>query len=191
MLWPALSRFLTDYPDINVEIAVDYALTDIVAARYDAGVRLGEQLAKDMIAIRIGPDMRFAAVASPAYFAARPRPQTPQELADHTCINLRMPTSGGLYAWEFEKDGHELRVRVEGQVVFNTMQLIVKAALDGLGIAFVPEDQVHPMIADGRLVRVLEDWCAPFSGYHLYYPDRKQLSPAFALVVEALRHRVP
>jgi DNA-binding transcriptional LysR family regulator len=188
VLWPALERFLPQYPDIKVEIAVDYALTDIVAQRYDAGVRLGEQVAKDMIAVRIGPDMRFAAVAAPSYFAARPPPATPQDLAEHSCINLRLPTSGGLYAWEFEKAGRELRVRVDGQLTFNTMAMILRAAVAGLGVAFVPEEQAQPLLAEGRLVRVLEDWCEPYPGYHLYYPSRRQLSPAFALLVEALRH---
>ena len=188
VLWPVLERFLPNYPDIKVEIAIDYALTDIVAQRYDAGVRTGEQVAKDMIAVRIGPDMRFAAVATPAYFAAHPPPRTPQDLAEHSCINLRLPTSGGLYAWEFEKDGRELRVRVDGQLTFNTMAMIIRAAAAGMGVAFAPEDQVLPLVAEGRLVRVLEDWCAPFPGYHLYYPSRRQLSPAFALLVDALRH---
>lgn len=188
VLWPALQQFLPAYPDIKVEIAVDYALTDIVTQRFDAGVRTGEQVAKDMIAVRIGPDMRFAAVATPSYFTARPPPRTPQDLAEHSCINLRLPTSGGFYAWEFEKDGRELRVRVDGQLAFNTIAMIVRAADAGLGVAFVPEDQVRPLIDAGRLVHVLEDWCPPYPGYHLYYPSRRQLSPAFALVVDALRY---
>jgi DNA-binding transcriptional LysR family regulator len=187
VLWPVLARVLPDYPDIKVEIAVDYALTDIVAERYDAGVRTGEQVAKDMIAVRIGPDMRFAAVAAPSYFRLRGQPKTPQDLAEHNCINLRLPTSGGLYVWEFEKDGRELRVRVEGQLAFNTIALIVRAAVAGMGIAFVPEDQVRGLVEEGRLMRVLDDWCEPFPGYHLYYPSRRQLSPAFALLVDALR----
>ncbi|MBA5804047.1 LysR family transcriptional regulator [Rhizobium changzhiense] len=189
VLWPALEKLLPDYPDINVEIIVDYGLTDIVAERYDAGVRLGEQVAKDMIAVRIGPDMRMAVVGAPAYFDTRRKPLTPQDLTDHNCINLRLPTYGSVYAWEFEKDGRELRVRVEGQLVFNNIALRLNAVLAGLGLAYMPEDLVEAHLADGRLVRVLEDWCLPFSGYHLYYPSRRHTSPAFALVVDALRYR--
>ncbi|ARM88745.1 LysR family transcriptional regulator protein [Rhizobium sp. CIAT894] len=189
VLWPALERLLPDYPDINVEIIVDYGLTDIVAERYDAGVRLGEQVAKDMIAVRIGPDMRMAVVGAPAYFDTRPKPLTPQELTDHNCINLRLPTYGSVYAWEFEKDGREIRVRVEGQLVFNNIALRLSAVLAGLGLAYMPEDVVAAHLADGRLVRVLEDWCLPFPGYHLYYPSRRHTSPAFAVVVDALRYR--
>ncbi|WFU01507.1 LysR family transcriptional regulator [Rhizobium sp. CB3171] len=190
ILWPALETLLPQYPDVHVEIIVDYGLTDIVAERYDAGVRLGEQVAKDMIAVRIGPDMRMAAVGAPAYFENRPKPQTPQDLTGHNCINLRLPTYGGIYAWEFEKDGRELKVRVEGQLVFNNIALRLNAALAGLGLAYLPEDIVQPHLHDGRLVRVLEDWCPPFAGYHLYYPSRRQASPAFALVVNALRRRI-
>ncbi|MBP2487817.1 LysR family transcriptional regulator [Rhizobium leguminosarum] len=189
VLWPALQKLLPDYPDISVEIIVDYGLTDIVAERYDAGVRLGEQVAKDMIAVRIGPDMRMAVVGAPAYFDTRPKPLTPQNLTDHNCINLRLPTYGSVYAWEFEKDGRELRVRVEGQLIFNNIALRLNAVLAGLGLAYMPEDLVEAHLADGRLVRVLEDWCLPFSGYHLYYPSRRHTSPAFALVVDALRYR--
>ncbi|MBY3166501.1 LysR family transcriptional regulator [Rhizobium laguerreae] len=189
VLWPALEKLLPDYPDINVEIIVDYGLTDIVAERYDAGVRLGEQVAKDMIAVRIGPDMRMAVVGAPAYFDNKPTPLTPQDLTDHNCINLRLPTYGSVYAWEFEKDGRELRVRVEGQLVFNNIALRLNAVLAGMGLAYMPEDLVEAHLADGRLVRVLEDWCPPFSGYHLYYPSRRHTSPAFALVVDALRYR--
>jgi DNA-binding transcriptional LysR family regulator len=189
VLWPALEKLLPDYPDINVEIIVDYGLTDIVAGRYDAGVRLGEQVAKDMIAVRIGPDMHMAVVGTPAYFTTRPKPLTPQDLTDHNCINLRLPTYGGVYAWEFEKDGRELRVRVEGQLVFNNIALRLSAVLAGLRLAYMPENLVEGHLADGRLVRVLEDWCLPFSGYHLYYPSRRHTSPAFALVVDALRYR--
>ncbi|MBY5335896.1 LysR family transcriptional regulator [Rhizobium leguminosarum] len=189
VLWPALEKLLPDYPDINVEIIVDYGLTDIVAERYDAGVRLGEQVAKDMIAVRIGPDMCMAVVGAPAYFDTRPKPLTPQDLTDHNCINLRLPTYGSVYAWEFEKGGRELRVRVEGQLVFNNIALRLNAVLAGLGLAYMPEDLVEAYLADGRLVRVLEDWCPPFSGYHLYYPSRRHTSPAFALVVDALRYR--
>ncbi|PWJ94626.1 DNA-binding transcriptional LysR family regulator [Mesorhizobium loti] len=189
ILWPAISRLLPDYPDIRIEIIVDYGLTDIVAERYDAGVRLGEQVARDMIAVRIGPDMRMAVVGSPAYFATRPKPRVPQGLTDHNCINLRLPTYGGLYAWEFEKAGRELKVRVEGQLVFNTAALRMNAVLAGLGLAYMPDDQVTAYLADGRLVRVLADWCAPFPGYHLYYPSRRQATPAFSLLVDALRYR--
>ncbi|MCF6121965.1 LysR family transcriptional regulator [Mesorhizobium sp. M7A.F.Ca.CA.001.07.2.1] len=189
ILWPALAKFLPDYPDIKVEIIVDYSLTDIVAERFDAGVRLGEQVARDMIAVRIGPDMRMAVVGSPAYFAKWPKPRTPQDLTTHNCINLRLPTYGGLYAWEFEKAGRELKVRVEGQLVFNTSALRMNAVLAGLGLAYLPEEQVTAHLADGRLVRVLADWCAPFPGYHLYYPSRRQATPAFSLLVDALRYR--
>ncbi|WP_026872923.1 LysR family transcriptional regulator [Inquilinus limosus] len=189
ILWPAVAKLLPDYPDIRVEIIVEAGLTDIVAERYDAGVRLGEQVAKDMIAVRIGPDMSMAVVGSPAYFARRPPPRTPQDLTGHNCINLRLPTYGGLYAWEFERDGRELKVRVEGQLVFNTLALRLEAALNGLGLAYMPEDQVREHVAAGRLVRVLEDWCAPFPGYHLYYPSRWQCSPALSLLIDALRYR--
>jgi DNA-binding transcriptional LysR family regulator len=189
ILMPALERLLPKYPDIKVEITVDYGLTDVVAERYDAGVRLGEQVAKDMVAVRIAPDMRMAAVAAPSYFAKRRPPRVPQDLADHQCINLRLPTLGGLYAWEFEKAGRELRVRVDGQLAFNDPSMSLRAARAGMGIAYILEDIVQPDIDSGRLVRVLADWCAPFSGYHLYYPSRRQPTPAFALIVEALRYR--
>jgi DNA-binding transcriptional LysR family regulator len=189
ILWPALAKLLPDYPDIRVELIVDHGLTDIVAERYDAGVRLGEQVAKDMIAVRIGPDIRMAVVGAPSCFANRPRPKTPQDLTAHDCINLRLPTSGGLYAWEFERGKRELKVRVEGQWVFNNIALRLKAALAGFGLAYVPEDQVAAHLADGRLIRVLADWCPPFPGYHLYYPSRRQTTPAFALVADALRYR--
>jgi DNA-binding transcriptional LysR family regulator len=189
VLWPMLARFLPDYPDIHVEVIVDYGLKDIVAERYDAGVRNGEQVAKDMIAVRIGPDMRMAVVGAPSYFAARKKPLTPHDLTDHCCINMRMPTHDSLYAWEFEQAGRELRVRVEGQLTFNNLALRIDAATRGLGLAYLPEDSVQSHIADGRLVRVLEDWCEPFSGYHLYYPSRRQQSAAFGLMVNALRYR--
>src|SRR3712207_2266907 len=189
VLWPALARLLPDYADIKVEIVIDYGLTDIVTERYDAGVRLGGIVAKDMIAVRIGPDMRMAVVGAPSYFTKRPQPRTPQDLTAHTCINLRLPTHGGLYAWELEKNGRELRVRVEGQLVFNSIALILKAALAGFGLAYLPEEQVKTHLAEGRLSRVLADWCPPFSGYHLYYPSRRQPTPAFALLVDTLRYR--
>jgi len=189
VLWQKLANFLPKYPDIKVEITVDYGLTDIVAQGYDAGVRFGEQVAKDMIAVRIGPDIRFAAVAAKSYFARHPPPKTPQDLIGHSCINLRLPTYGGLYAWEFEKDGRELKVRVEGQLVLNSIFQILNAAVAGLGIAYVPEELVQPHLAKGELRRVLEDWCPYWSGYHLYYPSRRQSSPAFALLVNALRYR--
>jgi DNA-binding transcriptional LysR family regulator len=189
VLWPSLARVLPDYPDIKVEIIIDYGLKDIVAERYDAGVRLGEQVAKDMIAVRIGPEMRMAVVGSPAYFANRKRPRTPQDLTAHDCINLRLPTYGGLYAWEFEKGGRELKVRVEGPLVFNNIALRLNATLAGFGLAYLPEDRVQAHIVEGRLIRVLDDWCAPFPGYHLYYPTRRQSSPAFAVLVDALRYR--
>lgn len=189
ILWPAIARLLPDYPDIKAEIIIDYGLTDIVAERYDAGVRLGEQVAKDMIAVRIGPDMCMAVVGSPSYFARRQQPQTPQDLTAHDCINIRLPTYGGLYAWEFEKDGRELKVRVEGKLVFNNIALRLNAALSGIGLAYLPEGQVRQHIAQGRLVHVLADWCPPFPGYHLYYPSRRQRSPALSLLVDALRYR--
>lgn len=189
ILWPKLAPFLRRYPDIRIEIVVDYGLSDIVAQRYDAGVRGGEQVAKDMIAVRIGPDMRMAVVGTPAYFRKHGEPRRPQDLVEHTCINLRLPTHGGLYAWEFEKDGRELRVRVDGQLVFNGSDQMLGASLAGFGLAYVPEGLAQPHIAKGRLRRVLEDWCPPFPGYHLYYPSRRQPSAAFALLVEALRER--
>jgi DNA-binding transcriptional LysR family regulator len=189
ILWPKLSNLLNKYPDIKVEIIIDYGLIDIVAQRFDAGVRSGEQVAKDMIAARIGPDMRMAVVGAPFYFEERPEPKRPQELIGHNCINLRLPSHGGFYAWEFEKDGHELKVRVEGQLAFNLTAQIVNAAIAGFGLAYLPEGLVQPHLAKGRLKRVLEEWCAPFAGYHLFYPSRRQSSPAFALVVDALRYR--
>jgi DNA-binding transcriptional LysR family regulator len=191
ILWPKLAKFLRQYPDIKVEIMIDYGLVDIVAERFDAGVRSGEQVAKDMIAVRIGPDMRSAVVGAPSYFEGRSEPRRPQELIGHNCINLRLPTRGGLYAWEFENDGRELKVHVEGQLVFNGTFQMLNAALAGFGLAYVPEDAARPHLAKGRLKRVLDDWCPPYSGYHLYYPSRRQATPAFALLVEALRYRVP
>jgi len=189
LLWPAVAKLLPNYPEIKLEISTDQALTNLVEGRFDAGVRLGEHVARDMVAVRIGPDLRFAIVASPAYFKAHPRPKTPQELSGHDCINLRFPTRGGLYAWEFEKAGREINVRVEGSLIFNDMRQIIQAALDGFGIALTMEDEVKGLIAEKRLVRVLDDWCQPFAGYHLYYPSRRQLSPAFQVLVDALKYR--
>jgi DNA-binding transcriptional LysR family regulator len=191
ILWPKLTKFLRQYPDIKVEIIIDYGLTDIVAQRFDAGVRSGEQVAKDMIAVRIGSDLRMAVVGAPTYFAARSKPTRPQELLGHNCINLRLPTHGGLYAWEFEKDGRALKVHVEGQLVFNGTFQMLNATLAGFGLAYVPEDVAQPHLAKRRLRRVLEEWCPPYSGYHLYYPSRRQPTPAFSLLVDALRCRAP
>jgi DNA-binding transcriptional LysR family regulator len=189
VLWPKLAKFLRNYPDIKVEIITDYGLTDIVSERYDAGVRAGEQVAKDMIAVRIGPDLRMAVVASTNYFKQKPEPKKPQDLIGHNCINLRLPTHGGLYAWEFEKAGRELRVRVEGQLTFNGTWQMLNAALDGFGIAYVPEDVAQPYLTKGRLKRVLEEWCQPYAGYHIYYPSRRQTSAAFGLLLDAVRYR--
>lgn len=191
VLLPKLAPLLREYPDVSLEFDVNYGLRDIVADRFDAGVRFGSIVDKDMIAIPIGPPLRLAVVASPDYFAAHPAPKKPQELTAHNCINQRMPTSGGLYVWDFERRGRKLNVRVDGQLVFNTTQPQVDAALAGLGIALLPEDEVAPHVEAGRLVRVLQDWCPPFAGYHLYYPSRRQPSPAFALVLEALRVTAP
>jgi DNA-binding transcriptional LysR family regulator len=190
VLWPALERLLPNYPDVKVEVAVDSGLTDIAAERFDAGIRTGEMVAKDMVAVRIGPDMRSAIVGAPSYFAKRPRPKTPQDLTGHSCINLRLPTRGGLYAWEFEKGGRVVRVRVDGQLTFNESATMLDAALAGFGLAYVPEDGVQAHVADGRLIRVLADWCPPYPGYDLYYPSSRQPTPAFALVVDALRYRI-
>jgi DNA-binding transcriptional LysR family regulator len=189
MLWPKLVKFLRQYPDIKVEVFIDNGLTDIVAQRFDAGVRAGEQVAKDMIAVRIGPDMRMAVVGAPSYLKKHPAPEKPQDLIGHSCINLRLLTHGGLYAWEFEKAGRELKVRVDGQLTFNGTFQMLNAALAGFGLAYVPEDLSRPHVANGRLKRVLGDWCPFYSGYHLYYPSRRQSSAAFTLLVEALRHR--
>ena len=189
IIWPALAKLLPRYPDIKVELIVDYGFTDIVAERYDAGVRIGEHVAKDMIAVRIGPDFRMIVVGAPAYLERRGRPKKPQDLTAHDCINIRLPTYGGIYAWEFEKRGRPLKVRVDGQLVFNNIVLRMEAVRSGLGLAYLPEDEVTRELADGRLVQVLDDWCAPFPGYHLYYPSRRQVAPAFALLVEALRYR--
>jgi DNA-binding transcriptional LysR family regulator len=189
VLQPALKRLLPQYPDVRIEIIVDYGLTDIVAEGFDAGVRLGEQVAKDMIAVRIGPEMRMAIVGSPEYFARHPVPNTPQDLANHNCISIRLPTYGGIFSWGLEKDGREVKVRSDGQLVFNNLALRLNSALDGLGITYMPEDQVLTHIAEGRLVRVLEEWCPHFPGYHLYYPSRRHSSPALTLLVDLLRYR--
>lgn len=188
VLQPAIARLLPAYPDINIEVVVDNGMTDIVAARCDAGVRLGEQVAKDMIAMPIGPDFRMAIVASPAYFSRHAPPATPQDLMAHNCINMRLPTLGGLFAWEFAKDGHELKVRVEGQMIYNNLAMRLHSALDGLGLACMAEDVVLPYVADGRLIRVLDDWCPRYAGYKLYYPSRRHPSPAFTVLLDALRY---
>jgi DNA-binding transcriptional LysR family regulator len=189
ILWPSLANFLAEYPDVQVDLVVDNMLRDIVAERFDAGIRMGERVARDMIAVRIGPEIRMAAVATPAYFKKHGKPKVPQDLETHSCINLRLPTLGGVYAWEFEKGTREINVRVEGQLTVNDIAVIRNAALHGLGIAFMPEDVAQPHLNAGDLVRVLADWTPPFPGYYLYYPSRRQQSPAFALLVEALRYR--
>lgn len=187
VLQPALSRFLPNYPDIHIEVTVDNGLTDISAERYDAGIRLGEQVAKDMIAVRISPDMRMAVVGSAAYFTTHPRPQTPEDLTAHSCIGMRLPTYGGVFPWEFGKDGHEVNVRVDGQLIFNNIGMRLNSVLSGLGLAYLPEDQITAHVEAGQLIRVLDDWCPTFAGYHLYYASRKHQSQAFSLLVDALR----
>lgn len=189
VLWPKLSNVMRDYPDINIEITIDYTMADIVSQRFDAGVRVGDKVAKDMIAVRITPDLRMAVVGSPDYFAARSKPRSPHELIQHDCIRLRLPTHGGFLPWDLDKDGQETKYPVSGQWVFNNSSSIVRAALAGYGLGYVPEDMVLDDIAAGRLIRVLEDWCSPYPGYHLYYPSRRQSSGALAVIVEALRHR--
>lgn len=189
VLWPKLQKLLRDHPDIKLEIVEDYGLSDIVAQGLDAGVRTGEQVARDMIAMRIGPDLRMAVVGAPSYFKGRKRPESPRDLLKHNCINLRLPTHGGLYAWEFERDGEELNVRVEGQLTFNGTYPMLNAALSGFGLAYVPEDLARPHIKKKKLVHVLQDWCPPFSGFHIYYPSRRQHSVAFMRVLDALRFR--
>lgn len=191
VLLPKLAPLLREYPDIKLEFDVNYGFRDIVADRFDAGVRLGKTIDKDMIAVPIGPPMRLAVVASPGYFAVHPIPRTPKDLTAHQCINQRMQSSGGLYVWDFERRGQQVNVRVDGQLIFNTTQPQIDAAVAGLGITLLPEDELGPYMADGRLVRVLEDWCPKFEGYHLYYPSRRQPSPAFTLVVQALRVATP
>ena len=189
VLWPALVKLLPEYPDIAVEINVDEGLTDIVAGRFDAGIRVGEQVQKDMVAVRVSPDIRMAVVGSPSYFASREIPRTPRDLSDHKCVSYRQSAGGGLYAWEFERDGAELEVRVNGPLVINDNEMLVGAALGGLGLVYTFEAQIAQHVAEGRLIRVLEDWCPPFSGYHLYYPSRRQQTPAFAILLEALRYK--
>jgi DNA-binding transcriptional LysR family regulator len=189
VLWPAIDKLTGEYPDIEIELNVDDGFTDIVAGRFDAGVRLGERIDKDMIAVPIGPRLRMAVVATPAYWARHGLPETPHQLDRHNCINLRLASAGGLYVWEFDKDGREVRVRVEGQLVFNDVDLVVDAAIAGHGVAFVMEDRVAKPVADGALTRALDDWCEPFDGYYLYYPSRRQPSRAFGLLLEALRYR--
>lgn len=189
VLWPRLSPILSAYPDVKVEININYGMIDIVAERFDAGVRLGDQVAKDMVAVRISEDVRMVVVASPGYLAGRPVPALPQDLTAHQCINMRLPTYDSVYAWEFEKAGQALQVQVGGQCTFNTTPQMLQAALDGYGFAYVPQDLVLAHVAAGRLLRVLDDWCPTWPGYHLYYPSRRQSSPAFALVVDALRIR--
>lgn len=189
VLWPALDKLLVEYPDIHVELNAESSLTDIVAERYDAGVRLGEQVAKDMIAVRIGPQLRMAVIAAPSYFAKHGKPKTPHDLTRHKCINLRMRSSGALYVWEFEKGGQAVNVRVDGQLTLNSASLIVDAVRDGHGIAYVMEDRAGPLLKARMATRVLESWCPTFDGYHLYYPSRRQPTPAFSLLVEALRFR--
>ncbi|ALG68312.1 LysR family transcriptional regulator [Beggiatoa leptomitoformis] len=189
ILWPKLEPLLHEYPDIKVEVIIDYGMIDIVAQRCDAGIRIGDQVEKDMIAVRIGPDWRMSVVGSPHYFASHSLPQVPQDLTEHIGINLRLPTYGELLTWEFSQDGHEVKVHVEGQLIFNSGLPILRAALAGFGLAYLPEDMVKEHITAGHLVSVLENWCQPFSGYHLYYPSRQQSLPVFKLVVEALRYR--
>ena len=191
VLWPRLLPLLRDHPDIEVEFSVDYAFTDIAAERFDAGVRLGNRVDKDMVAVPIAPPLRMAVAASPGYLAGVPMPQSPEDLTTHRCVNLRLPTHGGLYAWDFEKAGKEVSVRVQGQTVFNNTFLMLRAALDGMGFAYVPFDIIEEHIDAGRLVPVLEDWWPTYPGYHLYYANRRQLAPALALVIEALRYRAP
>jgi DNA-binding transcriptional LysR family regulator len=189
VLWPKLEKFLPKYPDIKVEVNIDYGLTDIVAERFDAGVRLGEQVARDMIAVRIGPDMRIAVVGAPSYFKGRAMPKTPQDLTHHNCLNLRLPTRGVPYVWEFEKRGRELKVRVDGQLIMNNLDMRLNAVLAGNGLAYLPEDVVLPYIAKGKLIRVLDDWCAPFAGYHLYYANRRHHTAAFTALLDVLKHQ--
>ena len=189
VIYPVLARLAADYPEIKIEVNVDNMLADLVAGRFDAGIRLGEHVERDMVAVRIAPDMRMAIVGTPAYFERHPRPETPQDLTQHQCIGIRLPTHGGLLPWEFDKDGRSITVRVEGQLIFNTNSLALRAVLDGLGLGYCLDDMAAEAIADGRLIRVLEDWCEPFPGYHIYYPSRRQISPALRHLIDALRFR--
>jgi DNA-binding transcriptional LysR family regulator len=189
VLWPALARFLAEYPEVQIDLIVDNTLRDIVSERFDAGIRMGERVARDMIAVRIGPEIRMAAVATPSYFEKHGKPKLPQDLAHHTCVNMRFATLGNVYAWEFEKGSREINVRVEGQLTVNDIAVIRQAALHGLGVAFIPEDMVQSHIDAGELVRVLADWTPPFPGYYLYYPSRRHQTPAFTLLIDALRYR--
>lgn len=188
-VWPGLAEGLIDYPDIHVEVVSDNGFVDIAAQGFDAGVRLGESVEKDMVAVRIGPDQRLVPVASPQYLARHPAPSTPQDLVGHRCINLRLIGSGTLYAWEFEQQGRPLRVRVDGPLAFTSIRLAVEAAVQGYGIAFVPEESVSRSVAAGQLVQLLGEWCTPIPGFHLYYPSRRQHSPAFQVVLDLLRQR--
>lgn len=190
-LWPRLMPLLKQYPDIQIEFSVDYGFTDIAAQRFDAGVRIGDRIDKDMVAVRISPDMRMSVAASPEYLAGKTSPKKPQDLTEHRCVNLRLPTRGNLYAWDFEKGRKSVNVKVDGQTIFNSTALMLQAALDGLGFAYVPYDLMKPHIDAGRLIPVLEDWWPTFPGYHLYYANRRQIAPALALVIEALRYRKP
>jgi DNA-binding transcriptional LysR family regulator len=189
ILMPVVKKLMADYPEISVEVSVEQRLVDLVAERYDAGIRLGERVEKDMIAVRIGPELRMVVAGSPEYFEKNPIPLTPHDLTQHSCINLRLPTLGGLYSWEFERDERPLNVRVDGQFTCNDVPMIVDAALDGLGLTCLPSDHLGPLVEAGKLVSVLEDWCPPFPGYYLYYPSRRLASPAFSLLVDALRYR--
>lgn len=186
-LWPLLKPFLKAWPDVNIELTTDNTLTDIVNDRFDAGVRLGDQIARDMVAVRIGPDWRMVVVGAPNYFAVQGKPETPTDLQQHRCINMRLPTHGGVYPWEFSRNDQQIRIRVEGQLIFNNLNARVEAAIAGLGLAYVPEDCVSEAVATGTLVKVLDAWCEPFSGYHLYYPSRKQHTAAFARLLDAVR----
>lgn len=188
-LWPLLKPFLQAYPDINIEMSIDNSLTDIVSGRFDAGVRLGEQVEKDMVAVRIGPDWRMVVVATPEYLEKNGIPETPYDLQNHNCINMRLPTLGGLYNWEFTRDNKDIRVKVEGQLIFNNLSSRIEAVLSGMGIAYAPEDSVYEYVAEGKLKIVLSDWCEPFTGYYLYYPSRKQHTPAFSKLLEAVKYK--
>jgi DNA-binding transcriptional LysR family regulator len=191
VLLPAVARLLADYPEVAVEIVATYELSDVIAEGFDAGVRLGEHVAKDMVAVRLGPDIPMAIVGAPGYLQANPAPASPQELAGHRGINLRLPTPGTVNAWRLMQGGREIRVRVEGPLVLSTIELILDAVLAGLGLAYLPLDQVEPHLREGRLVQVLSEWTPPLPGYHLYYASRRRVSPAFRLLINALRYGGP